>query len=129
MQYAVQLKANGQLVGLFDSLESAKKMVGSVKAELEIIDTTNSCKIVVRYVELGGPNGYGCDCPEFTTYGSLIRAITNLYKWIKESSRTFGPDYREVQAYFRHCYLSVDGVDKTDWLLKQADKMKKMIIV
>lgn len=129
MKYAVQVKSNGQLVDLFDTLESAQKMVDNSKVNLEIIDTTNASHIVVRYVELGGPNGYGCDSPEFTTYGGLTRVIINLYKWVKDSARIFGPDYREVQDFFRHCQLSVNNVDKTDWLLRQADKMKDKIFV
>lgn len=114
MKYAVQHRKNGQLIDLFDTLESAKKMVESVKAELEIIDTTNACKVVVRYAELGGPNDYGHAEESFITYGSLKRCITNLYKWTVETAEVFGPDIRDIRDYFKNCSLTVDGVDKSE---------------
>ena len=127
--YAVQLSKNGQLIDLYENREDAEKASQYIHAKFDIIDTTNASKVKVVYTELGGPWGYGHQEPSFTTYGGIKRCIINLYKWMKEEASFWGPDYREIKAYFRNCSLYVNGENKTDWFLKQVDQINKKIIL
>lgn len=121
--YAIQLTSNGQLVDLCESKEQAASWIK--KYPVEVVDTTNASCIEVIYTELGGPQGYGHQEPSFTTYGSLVPCMKNLFKWMQESARTFGPDWREIRDFFNHCRLYVNHEDKSNWLFKQVDKIQK----
>lgn len=125
MKYAVQHKNYGQLVCECDTLADALKVVDHNSSYLEAIEIDNSSHLIVNYIELGGPYGYGHQEVSFETYGGLIRVIINFYKWVQHTTRVFGPDYRDVKDFFRHCSLYVNGVDKTDWLIKQVHKLNK----
>lgn len=97
---------------------------------LEVVDMSNASKLSVWYTELGGPYGYGHKEPSFITYGPLKTCISRLYKWMKEEARIWGPDWRDVYDYFRHCDLTINGEDKTKWMIKQAHSINnKMIFV
>lgn len=127
--YALQNMHNGQFIAPFDSKESAKSLMDKYDY-LELVDMENSTKIELNYIELGGPWGYGCNTPEFTTYGGLLKCVRNLIKYLQDSARTFGPDPRDIKDYFRHCHLYVNGEDKSQWLWKQTEKINlKDIIV
>ncbi len=119
--YAVQRKDSGQVVDYCETKEQAKYWLDHYEF-LEVVSTSLSC-IKVSYAELGGPNGYGHQEESFATYGGLVRCIINLYKWMQETARTFGPDARDIRDFFRHCSLEINGQDKTDWLIKQIDKL------
>lgn len=120
MKYVIQHKVSGQLVDYCDTMEQAQHIL-NLSSELEVIDTVNTSKIEVIYTELGGPWGYGHQEPSFTTYGSIKRCVRNLYKWIQDSARVFGPDAREIRDFFRHCNLYINNEDKSQWLWKQID--------
>lgn len=121
MKYAIQLKESGQLIDYCDTNEQAKFFLDNYPVELIEIDKASKIKVV--YTELSGPWGYGHQETSFTTYGGLSHCITNLYKWMQSTARTFGPDAREVRDYFRHCRLYVNGDDKSQWLFSQIDKI------
>lgn len=119
--YAVQRKDNGQVVDYCETKEQSKWWLDHYEF-LEVV-STNLSHVEVSYAELGGPNGYGHQEESFATYGGLLRCIINLYKWMQETARVFGPDARDIRDFFRHCSLYVNGQDKTDWLIKQIDKL------
>lgn len=119
--YAVQRKDNGQVVDYCETKEQAKWWLDHYEF-LEVVNT-NLSHVTVSYAELGGPNGYGHQEESFATYGGLLKCIINLYKWMQETARTFGPDARDIRDFFRHCSLYVNGQDKTDWLIKQIGKL------
>lgn len=127
MKYAIQHKVSGQLIDYCDTMEQAQPML-NWSSELEIVDTNNASKIEVIYTELGGPWGYGHQEPSFITYGGIMKCMRNLYKWIQDSARIFGPDSRDVKDFFRHCSLYVNDVDRTQWLLGQIDKINTKTI-
>ena len=110
---AVQHKKNGQLVFYADTVEE-------IKVDLELFDIvpTNLSYIKVTYTELSGPQGYGHQEPAFTTYGSIIRCLINLGKWMQETAVVFGPDPRDIRDYFKHCSIMCNDKDMTSWLLK-----------
>lgn len=120
MKYAIQHKASGQLVDYCDTMEQAQPML-NWSSELEVVDTAHASKIEVVYTELGGPWGYGHQEPSFTTYGGIMKCVRNLYKWIQDSARVFGPDARDIRDFFRHCNLYINNEDKSQWLWKQID--------
>jgi len=127
--YAVQHKSSGQLIDLCE-LEEQTKFWTEKYPEVEVVNTQNASKIELHYIELGGPWGYGCNTPEFTTYGGLLKCIRHLIQYLQDSARTFGPDPRDIKDYFRHCHLYVNDEDKSQWLWKQVDKIDiKTIIV
>ena len=121
MKYAIQLKDSGTVIDYCDTMEQAQYWLAHYP--VEVVDTTKTSKIVVNYTELGGPWGYGHQEESFATYGGLRRCIINLYKWIQDTARTFGPDVRDIHDFFRHCSLMVNDTDKTQWLLSQIDKL------
>ena len=121
-KYAIQHKS-GQLVDTCESLEDAKKFLQF--GDFDIIDIKNSSKLSVWYAEMGGPWGYGHKEPAFITYGPLRKVITNFYKWVQDTAKVFGPDWRDVKDYFRYCSLTINGQDKTDWLIKQVEGLHK----
>ena len=121
MKYAILLKTSGELLDYCDTEEQAQYFLTHYPVEL--VDTDKSSKLEVVYTELGGPWGYGCSSPEFTTYGGLKRCIINLYKWIQRCARIFGPDARDVRDFLRHCSLYINGENKTQWLSKQTEKL------
>ena len=126
MRYAIQFKSNGVVVDYCDTKEQAQYWL--THHPVEIVDTTRTSKIVVTYTELGGPWGYGHQEESFATYGGLKRCIINLYKWMQKEASVWGPDTRDIKDYFRHCSLTVNGKDKTEWLLSQIDKIDRNII-
>lgn len=98
--------------------------------ELQIVDQDHATKLSVWYTEMGGPWGYGHKEPSFITYGPLKTCIVRLYKWMQEESRIWGPDWREVRDFFARCSLTINGMDKTNWMLEQADSINsKMIFI
>lgn len=127
--FALQNANNGQFIAPFESIEQARPLLEKYDY-LELVEIENSTKIELNYIELGGPWGYGCNTPEFTTYGGLLKCIRHLIQYLQESARTFGPDPRDIKDYFHHCHLYVNGEDKSEWLWKQTDKIDlKTIIV
>lgn len=127
MKYAILSKSNGQLMDYCESIEQAEWFVNQPN-EFELVDTTHSSKIEVIYTELGGPSGYGHQEPSFTTYGGLLPCMRNLVKWMQSSARTFGPDWRDVKDFFRHCRLYVNNEDKSNWLFSQIELIHKDMI-
>ena len=127
MKYAILSKSNGQLMDYCESIEQAEWFVNQPD-KFELVDTTHSSKIEVIYTELGGPNGYGHQEPSFTTYGGLLLCMRNLIKWMQSSARTFGPDWRDVKDFFRHCRLYVNNEDKSNWLFSQIELIHKDMI-
>lgn len=128
MRYAIQHKTNGQLVDYCESIEQAAPLLEKCNY-LELVELENSSKIELNYIELGGPWGYGCNTPEFTTYGGLLKCIRRLIQYLQDSARTFGPDPRDIKDYFRHCHLYVNGEDKSQWLWEQTDKINLKTII
>ena len=122
MKFSVQSKVNGQMIELCDTIEQIKAWKKAYP-DIEVISVENASCVEVCYVEYSGPSGYGCNTPEFTTYGSIKNCISYLYKWMQASARIFGPDAREVKDFFRHCHLYVNKENKSSWLWKQADKI------
>lgn len=120
---ALQHKASGQLICYYDSMGQAREMYPDMPECLCLVDTDKAIKLEVVYTELGGPWGYGTKSPEFTTYGPLKGVIRKLIIWMKETTRTFGPDPRDVKDFFRHCSLTVGGENKTDWILRQVENI------
>lgn len=118
--YAIQLKSNGRVLDYCETKEQAKWWLENYPVEL--VSTNLPC-IKVEYTELGGPHGYGHQEESFTTYGGFVRCLINFYKWMQETARTFGPDARDIKDYFRHCSVIVNGQDRTEWMLKQVDKI------
>ena len=57
MRYAIQFKSNGVVVDYCDTIEQAQYWLAHYP--VEVVDTTKTSKIVVNYIELGGPWGYG----------------------------------------------------------------------
>ena len=127
MKYAITSKSNGQLIDFCESIEQANWFVNQPD-KFELVDTTHSSKIEVIYTELGGPNGYGHQEPSFTTYGGLLSCMKNLVKWMQSSARTFGPDWRDVKDFFRHCRLYINNEDKSNWLFSQIELIHKDMI-
>ena len=123
-RYAIQYK--GQVIDYCNTIEEAKYWMKQHKVEL--VEIANASKIKVVYTELGGPWGYGHQEESFATYGGLKRCIINLYKWMQKEASVWGPDTRDIKDYFRHCSLTVNGKDKTEWLLSQIDKIDRNII-
>ena len=118
-RYAVQRISNGEVVEKIDSKEDAKWFLETYPEVFELIDTQGLSCVVVDYAEMSGPWGYGHQEESFRTYGSLIRCLINLEKFVQDYTRTFGPDPRDVYDYFRHCSLTVNGKDRTEWFHKK----------
>lgn len=100
--YAIQFKVSGQLVYCCDTQEEAVSFVRT-NPNLETINTDNLIKVSVQYTELGGPHGYGHQEESFCSWGSLNRVISNLFKWAKETTRIFGPNYMDIKDFFKNC--------------------------
>ena len=124
---AIQHKVSGQLIDLCETRDQAQFWTSHYK-EVELVDTDNASKIEVIYTELGGPWGYGHQEPSFTTYGGLLPCMRNLIKWMQSSARTFGPDWRDVKDFFRHCRLYVNNEDRSNWLFSQIELIHKDMI-
>lgn len=125
--YAIQHRNTGNLLFEVEHLSDANKILQD--KNLEAIDITNASKLEVWYTEVGGPNGYGENSPEFITYGSLIRVVINFYRWVQRTTRVLGLDWRDVKDFFRHCHLTINGQDKTSWLIKEVDKLNRKIFI
>lgn len=121
--YAIQRKNNGQLIDYCETIDQAEWWLDHYPPLLEVVDINHASKITVTYTELSGPSGYGHQEESFVTYGGIKRCVTNLYKWMQETAKTFGLDARDIKDFFRHCSLQVNGTNRTDWLLKQVDKL------
>lgn len=126
MKYAIQLKETGQVIDYCETKEQAKWWLAHHPVEL--VDTTKSSKVIVNYAEMGGPQGYGHAEESFATYGALVPCIRNLILWMQNTARTFGPDARDIRDFFRHCSLTVNDKDKTDWLLSQIEKLSIKVL-
>ena len=120
--YSIQRKSNGANIMNVSTGEEAQELLKK-NPEFEIVPTNTSC-IIVRYTELGGPNGYGHDEESFRTYGGITRCFINLMKWVNETIRTFGPDYREIKDFFKHCSIEVNGEDQTSSFM---DKIHEIV--
>lgn len=120
MKYAIQLKNNGVVI---DYCETPKEAKGLSLGSIELIDTTKASVIKVFYTELSNPNNYGHSEESFATYGSIRKCISNLYKWMQETARVFGPSTLDIRDFFRYCHLEVNHKDKSEWLYNQMDKL------
>lgn len=119
--YSVQRRDNGVHIMYVNTIEEANKFLQKYP-EYEAVPTNTSC-IVVRYTELGGPWGYGHQEESFRTYGGIIRCHINLRKWVNGTIRLFGPDYREIKDFFRHCSVEVNGKDLTSAFIADINKL------
>lgn len=117
--FAVQHKETGQLVDLFPNLESAKAVLDRYDY-LEVVSGSMP-KLEVWYTEWPGPHGYGCNTPEFTTYGSIKLVLTRLKKFEQQSARLFGPDFCDIRGYLRKCHIYINDNDFTEKWLKYVD--------
>jgi hypothetical protein len=126
MRYAIQHISNGRVIDYCETKEQATFWL--MHYPVELVNTTTSSKVSVIYTEIGGPWGYGHQEESFTTYGGITKCMFNLMKWIQETTRTFGPDIREIKDFLRHCSLNINGQNKTEWFLAQVDKIKKETI-
>lgn len=119
--YSIQRRDDGTHIMHVDTIEEANKFLQKYP-EYEAVPTNTSC-VVVQYTELGGPWGYGHQEESFRTYGGIIRCYINLIKWINEIIRTFGPDYRDIQDFFKHCSIEVNGKDLTSTFIDRINKV------
>lgn len=131
--YAIQFKVSGQLVYCCDTQEEAVSFV-KTNPNLETINTDNLIKVSVQYTELGGPNGYGHQEESFVSYGSLNRITSNLFKWAKKTTSTFGPNYMDIKDFFKNCKVRLiinnqEEVDITNQFNKEfVDKLNRKIL-
>jgi hypothetical protein len=131
--YAIQFKVSGQLVYCCDTQEEAVSFVRT-NPNLEVINTNNLLKVSVNYTELGGPHGYGHQEESFSSYGSLNRVTSNLFRWAKETTSTFGPDYREIKDFFKNCKVRLiinnqEEIDLTETFNKEfVNKLNRKIL-
>ena len=121
--YAIQHRNTGDFIFEVKHLSDANKILQD--KNFEAIDIDNASKLEVWYTEIGGPHGYGEHSPEFITHGSLLRVVINFYKWVQRTTKVFGPDWRDVRDFFNHCNLTINGQDKTSWLIKEVDKLNR----
>ena len=121
MCYSIQRIDDGTHIMYRDTIEEAQDFLKKYP-DYEAVPTNTSC-IVVQYTELGGPWGYGHQEESFRTYGGIIRCHINLRKWVNEIIRTFGPDYRDIQDFFRHCSVEVNGKDLTSVFIDDINKL------
>jgi len=128
MKYAIQHKISGQVVDYCETRDQASYWLNMKEDNLEVVEIANASKVEVIYTELGGPNGYGHQEPSFTTYGGLFPCMRNLMKWMQSTARTFGPDWRDVKDFFRHCRLYINNEDKSNWLFSQIELIHKDMI-
>lgn len=131
--YAIQLKVSGQLVYCCDTQEEAMNFA-KTNPNLEVINITNLPKISVNYTELGGPNGYGHQEESFASYGSLNKVVSNLFRWAKETTSTFGPNYMDIKDFFKNCKVRLivnnqEEIDLTETFNKEfVDKLNHKIL-
>ena len=90
-------------------------------------------KIIIEYTEPSGPHGYGHKEETFKCEGSLNDCIRKYYEWVFESTRIFGPDYRDIKNYFSNCrglaiYDNINIVDISSELIKLCETFKKDIL-
>lgn len=119
--YSVQRKDNGAHIMNMDTIEEAQDFVKHYP-ECEYVSTNTSC-VIVWYCEPSGPYGYGHTEESFRTYGGIIRCYINLIKWVNDTIRTFGLDYREIKEFFRYCHLEVNEENKTTEFLEYINKL------
>lgn len=120
-KYAIQFKDSGQVIDYCNTEEQAEYWLKNHPVEL--IECSKASKLSVCYTELSGPWGYGHQEESFATFGGIKRCIINLYKWMQSEASVWGPDVRDIRDYFRHCSITINGQDKTQWLLNQIDKL------
>lgn len=108
-----------------------ERLYNSFKADntpCEIINCDNASHLSVTYTEVGGPWGYGHQEVSYETYGGIVTILKRFVNWVKDTERAFGPDWRDVYDYFRHCSILINGEDKTDWFRKNyVSKLNKDI--
>lgn len=119
--YSIQRRDDGVHIMHVNTIEEANKFLQQYP-EYEAVSTNTSC-IVVRYTELGGPWGYGHQEESFRTYGETNQCFINLRKWVNSTARIFGPDYRDIQDFFRHCSVEVNGEDLTSVFIYNVNKL------
>ena len=119
--YSVQRRDNGVHIMYVNTIEEAQDFLKKYP-ECECVSTATSC-IVVRYTELGGPHGYGHAEESFRTYGGIVRCFINLRKWVNSTTRVFGPDYKDILNFFRHCSVEVNGKDLTSVFMNDINKL------
>lgn len=122
MEYSIQRIDNGNMVDIFPSLESAQPILSRYPDILEAVPT-NTSKLEVYYVELAGPSGYGCNIPEFTTYGGVKRVIINFIKWAMHSAEVFGPDKRDIRDFYRNLRIYINDENHSDWWDKNYQQL------
>lgn len=123
MKYAIQLKANGVTIDYCDTPGDAQWYLS--KEGFELVEIAHSSVVRVTYCELSSPQGYGHSEESFITYGSIRKCLNNLIKWMQDTVKLFGPDAIEITDFFRHCSLTVNGEDKSQWLYSQIYKMDR----
>ena len=119
--YSIQRIDDGTHIMHVNTVEEAQGFLKKYP-ECECVSTNTSC-VIVRYSEPSGPHGYGHSEESFRTYGGIIRCFINLRKWVNEIVRTFGPDYRDIQDFFRHCSVEVNGKDLTSVFIDDINKL------
>lgn len=117
--FAVQHKETGQLVDLFPTIESANAVLERYDC-LEVVPDTVT-KLEVWYIDLGGPSGYGCKTPEFTTYGGFKQCLVRLKKFEQRSASLFGPDIRDIRDYLCKCSVYINDKNLTENWIKYLD--------
>lgn len=131
--YAIQFKVSGQLVYCCGAQEEAISFIKDCP-NLEVINTNNLLKVSVNYTELGGPYGYGHQEESFASYGPLNKVISNLFRWAKETTSTFGPDYRDIKDFFKNCKVRLiinnqEEIDLTETFNEEfVDKLNSKIL-
>ena len=119
--YSIQWRDNGAHIMHMDTIEEAQDLIKHYP-ECEYVSTNTSC-VIVWYCEPSGPYGYGHSEESFRTYGGIIRCYINLIKWVNDTIRTFGPDYREIKEFFKYCQLEINEENKTTESLEYINKM------
>lgn len=101
-----------------DDMPSLEPMIANLREQnvrYEIAECESLSHLVVSYTELSTPNMYGHHEISFETYGGIVTVLNRLVNWVKHTERVFGPDWRDVRDYFRHCTVMINGQDKTEW--------------
>lgn len=119
--YSIQRIDDGTHIMHVNTIEEAQDFLKKYP-ECECV-STNTSYVIVRYFEPSGPHGYGHSEESFRTYGGIVRCFINLRKWVNEIVRTFGPNYRDIQDFFRHCSVEVNGKDLTSAFIADINKL------
>ena len=121
MRYSIQRIDDGTHIMHVNTLEEAQNFLKKYP-ECECVSTNTSC-VIVRYCEPSGPHGYGHSEESFRTYGETNQCFINLRKWVNSTARIFGPDYRNIRDFFKHCSVEVNGKDLTSVFIYSINKL------